>query len=638
MMQLIRDHAHGWFVTILLGAICIPFAFWGVQSYIDAAVDTSIAHVGDATIDQREYLEAVERARSMVEAEMGEQANKLDLTALKRRVLDGMIQQRLLAIAASQGKLRVGDGMILREITTMEPFMKDGVFSPELYADRLRNTAMTRRGFEEQLREEMLSQQFRAGLVQTALVVPVEAEAVRQLVEQRRNIRFAQWSVDAIAKNLTVDDTQLQAYFAEHRDSYLSEPQVDVDYLELRANDLLGSDEPEAEVLETLYEESKARYTQAEERRVRHILLEVKADADAAAIAAAQEKAQSLRERLDAGEDFAALATAESNDVASAKQGGDLGWFGRGVMDPAFEAAAFALAEGELSVPVRSSFGFHLIKVQEIRPESTRSFADVRADLVTAWRQDKAQQAFFSELEKLEVLAFERGSDLESVADELGLEFKHALGLSSTTAEGVLKNPKVLARALDTDLARTGEASEIIDLGNNHVVVLRVIKRKEPEPLEFTAAKARVEVDYRNATARQQAKDQAEQLLQNLRATNAPDFALLTQPMNVKLIDLGAVTRAHPELPRAAARLAFRAALPDANAVQYATTVLGNGNAVLVEVKAAQADATSPKEPANAVLERWTEDARKRQAEADWEFLMADLRRQTDISINENQR
>lgn len=629
MMQFIRDHAQGWFATLLLGLLCIPFALWGVQSYLDAGRQVNVAEVDGTVISQQEFQVALSRARGALEAELGERAADLDVTALKRQVIDQLVQAELLRTVARRASLRVGDGMVAGEITTLPAFLRDGVFAADLYADRLRNSGMTRRSFEEQLRDEMMFEQLRQGVAATAFVTPAERTRVALLKSERRDVRFVQFLVDDEVKKLNPGDAELQAWFAAHPDDYPGEVSIKLEYLYLSAADLVTDETPAPEVLQAAYEESRALHTRPEERRVRHLLIEVPRDADAAVVRAAEARGNALLDRLKAGEDFATVAEKESADTGTAKQGGDLGFFPKGVMDPAFDHAAFTLSQGELSGLVRSSFGFHILRVEEVRAGETKSFEDLKPELLTQWRREQADTAYFALIERLETLAFERGHDLAGLADELGVKMQSVQDLTPSKATGVLSNDKVLARAFDPELAKSAVASELIDLGDNQVVVLRVVDREEAEPLGFEAARERLSADFKADEARRRVAARGQEFLDRVKAGET--FEAVAAAFGAEAKTLTEVTRSNPELPRAAARLAFRLSLDQAKPA-YASTIAGSGNVLVVALDAIHA---APAAELEAAAKEPLAEGVSLRAQEEWETYLAELKRNAKIAVQD---
>jgi len=631
MMQFIRDRAQGWFATLLLGFLCIPFALWGVQSYLDASGFIEVAQVDGDGIGLPEFRQAVDRARSVLEAQLGEQAAGIDAAVHRREVLDQLVRARLIRHHATRSGMRVSDAMVATEITRLPAFQADGVFSPALYQERLRYSGLSRRSFEEQLREELVASQFRQGVIQGTLITPSERETVARLRAERRDIALVQLDVDAFAQQVEPSEEDLRAWFEAHPERYQGEPSATVEYVSLAADDFAAEGEPEPGVLERIYEENPARFQQSEARRVRHILVRLAQDADEAVVQKARAEAQALRERILGGEDFSTVAEKESDDPGSARSGGDLGYFARGVMDAAFEEAAFSLPEAELSELVRSAFGFHLIRVDAIRPHTVKAFADVRAELLSEWRREQGERKYFEQLERLETLAFESGDDLQGVADALGLEVQRNDDFRTSTAKGALTSDAVILRVFDQEFAATGLLSEPIEVGSNRVVVLKVLESRPATRLNFDTARARVNQDFGAAEARRRVVERGQELLAAVRAGS--ELAGLLRA-GESLRELDGATRNHPELPRAAARLAFRvpAQRVAGEGPQAVSTTTGAGNFILAVVTAVHApQAVTPEMLAVLDLSAWA-DAR---AAAEWDHVQAELRRRAEITIRD---
>jgi peptidyl-prolyl cis-trans isomerase D len=631
MMQFIRDRAQGWFATVLLGFLCIPFGLWGVQSYLDASGQLDVAVVDGDAIPLPEYRQAYERVRSALEAQLGEQAAGIDPALQKQEVLDQLLRGRLIRHYASSAGMRVSDPTVASEITRIPAFQSEGVFSPELYADRLRNTGLSRRGFEEEMREEILQGQFRQGVLAGGLTTETEIEDIARLRGERRDIDVLQLSVDSFAERIQPSDEELRDWFEAHRDDYRGEPSARVEYVTLAADSFTSDASPDDSTLQALYEENRDRFVKPEERRARHILVELARDADPLAEEAARSRAVQIRERLIAGEDFAAVAAEVSDDPGTSRMGGDLGFFARGVMDAGFEAGAFSLAIGQISEPVRSAYGFHIIDVPEIREGKVQTFEEVRSELLVQWQREEGERRYFEALERLETLAFESGDNLQALADALGLEVMVEADFSSANAKGALTSNAVILRVFDPEFAASGLLSEPIEVGTNRVVVLKVAESRPASLLEFDQARTRVTADFREAAARAQVEARSKELLALL-ADAADPASRLAEGETLRKLE--GVTRSHPDLPRAAARLAFRvpAEQLEKDGPQTVSTFTGAGNFILAVVRAARRPETVDAGLRNALdMDAWS---RAREA-AELAHVEAELRRRADIQINE---
>src|SRR3990172_3614633 len=424
MLQTIRDGARVWLAWIIIGLIIIPFALWGIQEYIGDAGEVNVARVEGTDISLRQFQQSYEQQRSRLRAMLGANANLVEDEKIKKSVLEAMIKNELLRQSTDKLGLRVANAQLAQQIQSMPEFKKDGQFSKELFTQTLRSQGLVPERFEGLLRYSLLNEQLNTGITSTAILTQAELDEAIRLKNQQREIGYLILPWAGFKKDVVVDDAAIAQYYEKNKDRFINPEQASIQYLELSAQDIAAQIKPDEQELRKLYDEQRANFAVEEQRRASHILLAVDKAATEAAVAAAKAKAESALQRLRGGEDFAKGAQELSQDAATAKQGGDLGLFGKGVMDKAFEDSAFALKVGELSGIVKSGFGFHIIKVTEIKPAHVKSFEEARAELDNEYRQRKAEQQFFEKAETMANLVYENPDTLEIAAKELGLPIK----------------------------------------------------------------------------------------------------------------------------------------------------------------------------------------------------------------------
>jgi len=528
----------GW---LLLGLLFIAFAFFGLNSYFTSTAKTFAADVNGVEITIPEYQRAYQQLRSRMQTMMGEAYNPamIDEDALKKSALQQLIREQLILQEASDDGYSVSKQLVAAQINAVPAFKgDDGTFSVEKYRQVLQMQGMAPAEFEWRLSRELMANQVTNGIALTAAVSRQDLERIYRLQTQQRRFSYLELPLQQSVAEVKVSDSDIEQYYTAHAGDFMSPERIKIQYLELKADDLKVSDVPDDHVLHALYDEHSDRYVTPEERRARHILVSLPPDADEDAQRKAREKAESLLARLEKGESFEELAKEASDDPGSASKGGDLGFFGRGVMTPEFESAAFALDKGGRSGIVKSPFGFHIIEVTDIKPKHARPFEDVREELVKEYQAQERGDLFSDKAETLANLAFEQPDSLQGAADALGLMIKTSDWLTKEGGPGIGQNEAVVNAAFQEDVLEAGNNSEPVDLGGNHVVVLRILEHQPAEKQPLDSVKDKVIAEVRDAKARELASTRGDSLLKELRSgTSLADIAS-AQQLKVSTTDL----------------------------------------------------------------------------------------------------
>lgn len=516
MLQTIRDRAQGWLAWIIVGLLIIPFALWGIQEYLGNDAEISVARVDGTDISQREFQNAYEQQRERVRAMLGADAKSLDEAKIKQAVLDGLIRNEVLRQATDTLALRVGNEQLAREIQSIPDFQRDGQFSKQQFTELLRRQGLNAERFEALVRASLLSDQINAAVTGTAITTRHELDEAIRLKNQRREIGYFIVLWQNFKQDVKVDDAAIARHYEQNRERFVTPEQASIEYLELSAQDLAKGTQPDEQALRKLYEELRANFSVGEQRRVSHILFTLPPNADDKTITAAKDKAEGALKRLRAGEPFAKLAKEYSQDTATAQKGGDLGFVEPGMLDPMVEAALSAVKPGEPGELVQGASGFHIVKVTEVKPARVKTFDEVRAELEAEYRQRTAQQQFFEKAEPLANLVYENPDTLEIAARELGLKIQRSDLFSRAGGSGISADPKVVGAAFSADVLERGYNSEPIEIGANHLVVLRVKEHKPAAPRALADVKQEIGEELRTQAAQDQARALGETLQKRL--------------------------------------------------------------------------------------------------------------------------
>ncbi|EQD79894.1 peptidyl-prolyl cis-trans isomerase D [mine drainage metagenome] len=379
MLTLLRDKLSGWFAKILFGLLIIVFSFFGIEGYFVASHATWVARVGDHDVGGQEFQDALNRARQQ-QLQHNPQIDPkfLDGNVFKQDVLEGLIQRQMLINLGGELGVMVPDSLLRREIAQIPQFQVDGKFDPATYTAVLAANGLTPERFQEMERGDLSVQLLPQALGDSSIVPQSEIDGYLRLIGQTRDFSYVDLPVPQAASG-TVSEAEIGAYYKAHAQQYMSPEQVSVQYVDLGVDNVPAPPAPSAEELRALYAKNQARFVVPSQYEVSHILIALPKNATPAQKAAALAQAQKVDALAHApGANFAALARQYSDDLGSKNLGGSLGWLGLGDTDPAFQAAMIALKPGQVSAPVLTSDGYHIIELQAERAGVTKPFAEVK--------------------------------------------------------------------------------------------------------------------------------------------------------------------------------------------------------------------------------------------------------------------
>jgi len=585
MLMAIRERVMGLLGWVLLGALFITFAFFGLNSYFTSNAGTYAASVNDVEITHSEQQRAYQSLRDTLQQQLGQNYNPalIDEEVLKTNALEQLIRQQLLLQAAAADGFAVSKELVAARINSIPAFREGDVFSVEKYQRVLRLQGITPSEFEWRLGRELMTSQLLNGISQTAAIPQDMAAELYSLQAQQRRFTYLRIPVAHFTDQATASDSDIEQYYADHGDEFMTPERVRIQYLELKADDLEISAEANEAVLQALYEEQAERFIREEERQVRHILIAIPQDADAAAIAAARERAAAILARLQQGESFAELAKQESDDPGSAANGGDLGFLGKGLMSPAFEDVAFSLEQGARSDIVRSPFGFHIIEVLAIRPQVVKPFADVRDKLEKEYFHQERNDLFYEKSDTLANLAFEQPDSLQGAADVLGLEIQTSDWLTRNGGPGIGGNQAVINALFQEEVLHGGNNSEPIEIAENDLVVARILEHETAEKKPLASVREEVTAKVLVEQARNLAGNLGTTLLSELES--GTPITAIAKAQQLELKDSGLVGRNANNPDEMLIHEAFLLPPPSAGQVAATGFALDSGDYALLSLE-----------------------------------------------------
>jgi peptidyl-prolyl cis-trans isomerase D len=592
MLQAINDKAKGLVGGIIILFISVPFALWGIQEYIGGAEQPYAAKVNDVEISVSDYEEALARQRQRLQSIFGDQLpnDAAFEKRMKQQVVDQLVTQRLLEQLIVSTGYNIPDQTLAQKIQSLEAFQQDGQFITSTYKDVLRSQGMTASEFEQLFRRDLMMQQLQDGISKTAIVDRSSLVLIDRLQKQTRNVRYLLFKQSAYVPGVELSDNEVQQYYKENQDRYMHPEQVSVSYVELKPEHLAVEVPVDEEALRRQYDLYVASLAGNEQRKARHILLQVDADASEETRMAKQQQIQEILEKINNGTAFESIAEEVSEDPGSAAKGGDLGWVSKGMMVPEFDDALFQLKEGEVSDIISTSFGYHIIKLEDIKGETPVSFEKKKAELVRAARQEEMDNIFYERSELMATLAYENDQTLQPVVESLDLEIQKTDMFSRLSGQGIAQNEAVRKAAFKDSVLKEGRNSDIIELDKNHVVVLRIDQHQPARPKSLDEVRTQVELTLKSVKAKQLAQADALQALASLQ--QGADMTEFTKDTHVEYRALGDIQRDFADVDRRIVNSAFQMPKPAADKTAYESIELTSDVAVVAmsDVKEAGAE------------------------------------------------
>lgn len=621
MLHYIRDRAQGWIAWFIVGLISIPFALWGVNSYLTGATDVVVAEVNGKEIKQAQLQQSLQQYRDQMRNVLGEQFDPamFEGALVKRNILEGLIEQQLLREANTELGQSINDRAVSEMVRATPAFQRDGQFDKEYYAMVLARVGFTPASYEAQLRTDLLAQELTQNIERSAFVTGQQLDRALALEKQQREIAYGVVPVQDYVASVSIEDEAVREYYENNKNGFTAPEQIKLNYIELDVETIAESLEVNDEQLMQFYADNEAQFVGPEQRRASHILIE---GDDETALS----QIEAIASRIEQGEDFAEVAKQTSQDTGSAAQGGDLGYFGREVMDPVFEEAVFSMEnEGDVSEPVKTEFGYHLIKLTGIQTPEVRSFAEVRDSVERRYRIQEAESQFFDQAEQLANLSFENPDNLDVAAEALGLNIKTTeLFTRSGTEVGISAEPKVTAAAFSDDVLKHDLNSAAIELSDTHVVVVHKNQHIPESVLPFESVEPAIRQQLLFDKASQFAREKGEAILAELKSgADAETLLDSWQPA-------ASYSRDSEQASVQILQRAFAMPKPNAEA-QYEGFTADNGNYVLIKLTAVENG--EPAAVAEDEQQSIEQELERMQANAEMQAFIAALRADADIEI-----
>ncbi|WP_101675248.1 SurA N-terminal domain-containing protein [Alloalcanivorax mobilis] len=629
-MQEFRRFVRGPVGKVLLGLIILPFVISGFYGYFSGGgSQDTVAEVEGSKITRAYVNSRTERLRQMIRQQSPNVTESmLDSFIHPQMVLEGIIGEQLVNAAAENAGMEFSDAQAAKLIRANPAFVQDGRFSEQTFEQLVRAQGMSPRGYLDGLRQDHISQQYRSAFAATDFALPAELAVQRRLGEQRRDVSYASVSVNNLRQRMTASDQDVQAFYQEHKDDFMRPEQLRVQYLLLTPDLYRDRVKVSDKQIEAEYQARKSmRESASTTREVAHVLIAVDDKRDQKA---AMARAEQARQALDKGESFAEVAKQYSDDSASAGKGGSLGTLGQGALPESLESALADLKVGEVSQPVVSDAGVHLLKVIKEDRQTMPPLDQMREQISADLAKGQADALLAEDLARLEELVYEH-ADLEVPAEQVGLKVQSSDWVDLENLPAALNNDQV-RQALNSDAVRDqGHNSDLLDLGNGRYAAVRLQDTQPAEPLPLDQVRDDITAQLKLNKAREKAESLAQQAREQLEQGADMDkiAALLDAPVQSEEgVQRGAEEPA-PEVVDAA----FSTPRPQqGQASQVQLVTLRNGDLMAFQVTAVEDGSADPLDQQQQAL-ALQEQARV-EGQRSFRQINAYLRDSMDVSIH----
>ncbi|MEN8214530.1 MAG: SurA N-terminal domain-containing protein [Pseudomonadota bacterium] len=582
MLQHIRDRAQGWFAYAIVILISIPFALWGIQEYVGGGSDPVVAKVSDVEITQRSMETSLNNYRANLRQQFGGKIPEFfNDDMLRQQVLNEMIQEALLNQQVEKLNIRAGDEMVREQVRGMEVFQRDGVFDKDEYNRVMKASGRNVNAFTENLRMSLGSALLTNAISGTAFVTDTEIDALVRRKNQQRVISWLMIDAAGYKEQVEVSESDIEAYYNDNKQNYRRPERVKLEYVELNLAALAAGVSIDEEELRDNYQQRREEFVSPEIRHTRHILIKVGGD-----VSDDDAKAEALRlhAELIAGADFAELASEHSDDKGSGSNGGDLGEVERGMMVKPFEEAAFELQQDQISDPVRSRFGYHIIQVTNIEGGELQPFDEARQTLADEFRKREADALLGEKYDQLAELSYADTGTLQTTADALGVKIQQSDWVPRSGAEGKFANAKIVEAAFSDEVLNSGRNSEVLELEDDNYMVVRVVNHEAETALPLDEVNAGIRSLLEKERQAALTGEHADALLKRLKEEGA-SLGDIAATESLQLEQQKTVKRSGNEgVDAAIASQAFKMARPDAGKTSYGKVELASGDVAVIGV------------------------------------------------------
>jgi peptidyl-prolyl cis-trans isomerase D len=634
MLQNLGDKLkrHKWLGYLVLGPLALIFAAWGAYGVVNTSFGSSSygLKINDQEFSATTIQNAWQQRLSEIQAQQKTEIPAVERTLLQQQLIDQYVRTAVMQQRAKDSGFRVSDAGLVDALKKEAVFQVDGHFDAAAYRNALAQAGLSVTTYESDLRAGLAVDQLTEGLQLGNFLTNADVARIFALENEQREVRFALLPLAHYEAGVNPDEAQIKAWYDAHASDYLTTESVRLQYADLKLDTVAATVPIDNADLQSWYEKNQSRYSQVEQRRARHILIQVPAGADAKTDAAALKKAQDLLAQIRKGADFAELAKKNSDDSGSAAQGGDLGFADASAYVKPFADALFKMKPGEVSEPVHTQYGYHIIRMDELQPARAKTLSDSHAEIEADYRRDKAAELFGDRQEQIQQ-KLEAGTtgDLTGLAKDFGLTVGDVNEFTRTDGGALGTNADLNRVVFSADMLAGGRVGGPVALADDHLVLVKVLEHRAPAPKPLASVRSDIIAAIRKDTGSKLARAAADNALKQLDA--GASFDTVIKSLGVSAAPASFVARADPQLPVQVRDAAFVVAPPAAGKPAYRVVPLEEGGAAVLAVSAVR-PGTAGANPTND--QKLISEYARRDREALLEAYVQDLQQHAKIQTN----
>jgi len=631
MLISIREKTQGLVAGFIVMVIILVFALWGVNSYFAGDSEKIVAKGSDIKISHRTYRNAYDNVVAKQRGRIPQSV--LDSQFYKQQIVEKLIQETLLTKYVHESGYRISDKDLGERIRQQTYFQKENLFNPELYKIALRSSQLSPNQYEAQLRGDLMAAQLTSGYIKSSFAIDSEINQLLQLGLQERDIEYIEIKPEKFNQSIVVKKKNILAYYEKNKLNYQTTEKIKIQYVTLSVKELAKDYKPTTAELTEAYETGTGLVKPAR-RWASHILVEVAKGASKEIEAEALKKAEKLANDIKNGKRFAGMAKKYSDDKGSAVQGGDLGEVGNGVMVKEFEAALNEMTKlGAISKPVRTQYGYHLIKLTKYIPEKRKPFKEVKAQLEETVRRQVGEKKFVDASPDFYNIVYEQPDSLKPVADALGLKIVQSAWFSRQGGKDIAANQKIVTAAYHPDVLETGRNSDAIEIDDTTLVAVRLLEYKKQQQRPVSEVEDEIKNRLKHQLALDKVAELKQKVLSDLKNKNDLKFIAKKYKLNLKT-GKRLVRNISKDVDKRIIDQVFSMKIPKDGKMVTGEVNLGGQGVAVIALKAVRAGDANKAD--KAMRARAQELLYKRHGEGYFQAFIEDLRKQTKVKVLTN--